>query len=193
MRSLGWEVSKPSVELDDSSRSFFVCSCSILADNVWMRCMNSLNWLMFSNGPRLKLHNKGSTSTAKKSESTILPTCLNTARAAIITAGSLVLIAFSEGTIFSCIVNLSNTAVLFRLDEGSFRAPSSPSPRSSGSPLDGPPHRITKASKPRTLIPKLAVLLKTAATTGKTSCLMVEKSKMSRIVGRQPRDLSTKE
>ena len=58
-------------------------------------------------------------------------------------------------------------------------------------PLGFPPQRITKASSARILIPKLLVLLKTVATTGKRSFLTVEKSKTESIVGRHVSALST--
>ena len=133
----------------------------------------------------------GRTSIAKNSESAILPTCLNTASAAIITAGSFVFIAFSSGIIFSCTVYLSRIALLFGF--WVFRPLAAPSRSSPASPLsDGdPPQSIAKASNPRILMPKLLVLLNTAATTGKSSFLMVEKSSVARMVGRHPSDLST--
>ena len=59
--------------------------------------------------------------------------------------------------------------------------------------LFGPPQRTLKASNPRTLIARLLVLLKTAATTGNNSFLIVGKSKTARIAERHPRDLSTME
>ena len=65
------------------------------------------------------------------------------------------------------------------------------SSESSGSPSLDPPHRVTNASSPRTLMPRLLVLLKTAATVGKSSFFMVEKSNVARMVGRHPKDLST--
>ncbi len=135
----------------------------------------------------------GRTSIAKNSESAILPTCLNTASAAIITAGSFVFIAFSNGTTFSCTVYLSRIALLFGLWVfESFAAPLRPSPSSLLSDGD-PPQSMTNASNPRILMPKLLVLLKTAATTGKSSFLMVEKSRVARTVARHPNDLSTME
>ncbi len=135
----------------------------------------------------------GRTSIAKNSESAILPTCLNTASAAIITVGSFVFIAFSNGTTFSCTVYLSRIALLFDLWVfESFAAPLRPSPSSLLSDGD-PPQSMTNASNPRILMPKLLVLLKTAATTGKSSFLMVEKSRVARTVGRHPNDLSTTE
>ncbi len=50
---------------------------------------------------------------------------------------------------------------------------------------------MTKASSPRILMPRLLVLLNTAATTGNSSFLIVEKSRVVRIVERHPSDLST--
>lgn len=176
---------------DDSSLSFRVCSFSIFDDKVLMRLMNSWNCSRFSNGPRLKLHSIGRTSIAKKSASAILPTCLKTPSAAIITAGSLVLMAFNNGTIFSCTVYLSRIVLEFIfLIFVPLAAPSSPSPSSSLLARE-PPQNMTNASNPRILMPKLLVLLNTAATTGKSSFLIVEKSNIASTVGRQPRDLST--
>lgn len=68
-------------------------------------------------------------------------------------------------------------------------APSSPS-LNSLSGFCAPPQNITNASRPLILIPKLLVLLNTAATTGKSSFLVVEKSRTAKTVGRHPKDLS---
>lgn len=57
--------------------------------------------------------------------------------------------------------------------------------------LGDPPHNVTKASMHRTLMPKLLVLLKTAATAGKKSFLIVEKSRMLSVVDMLPNALST--
>ncbi len=70
-------------EFDDSSSSFFICSSSTFDEIDLMRLMYSRNCCRLSNGPKLKLHNTGRTSMARKSESAILPTCLNTLKAAI--------------------------------------------------------------------------------------------------------------
>lgn len=171
-------------DLDVSSWSFRDCSFSIRDDNDLIKVMNSWNCCKFSNGPRLKLQRIGRTSIARKSESAILPTCLNAFRAAIMTAGSLVLMAFSRGTIFSCIVYLSSTALLEGFTRLLFRSmiPSNPSPADPFSSPE-PPQSIAKASSPRTLIPRLLVLLKTAAISGNNSFLSVEKSRTGSITG----------
>ena len=122
----------------------------------------------------------GRTSIARKSESAILPTCLKTAKAATITAGSLVLMPFRSGTTLSWTVYLSRIAL-----SGTF-VPAKLL-------LGDPPHSTLKASSPRTLIARLLVLVNTAATIGKRSFFMVEKSKMARNVAMQERDLSTSE
>ena len=54
-----------------------------------------------------------------------------------------------------------------------------------------PPHKITNASKPRTLIPRLLVLVNTEAMTGNSSFLIVEKSKTGRMTGKLRRAAST--
>jgi len=54
-----------------------------------------------------------------------------------------------------------------------------------------PPQRMTKASSPRTLIPRLDVLVKTDATMGNSSFLIVLKSRIGRIIGRLRRAAST--
>ena len=56
-----------------------------------------------------------------------------------------------------------------------------------------PPHKVLSASRPLILIPKLLVLLKTAAMIGKTSFLMVEKSRDDNMTGSVPRAASTTE
>lgn len=91
-----------------SSCSFLVCSSSTRADNDLIRSMNCLNCSRFSSGPRLMCHNVGRISMATKSASATCPTTLHTFRAAIMTAGSFVLIALMSGMIFSCIVYLSS-------------------------------------------------------------------------------------
>lgn len=189
--SFDMEIDEFPLLFDDSSLNFRVCSCSIFDDKVLIRLMNSWNCSRFSNGPRLKLHSIGRTSIAKKSASAILPTCLKTPSAAIITAGSLVLMAFNNGTTFSCTVYLSRIVLeFFFLIFAPLAAPSSPSPSSSLLARE-PPQNMTNASNPRILMPKLLVLLNTAATTGKSSFLIVEKSNIASTVGRQLRDLST--
>ena len=190
MSSLDLDTSLAEPELDRSC-NFLICSCSILVESFLIRAMNSWNCCRFSSGPRLKLQRIGSASIAKNSVSAILPTCLKTARAAIMTAGSFVFMAFKRGTTFSCTVYLSSTALLLAFDFlGSAVAPS----RSSLVPApsrEDPPQRITKASSPRTLMPRLLVLLNTVATIGKTSFLIVEKSIVASTVERHPKDLST--
>lgn len=103
------------------------------------------------------------------------------------TAGSFVLIPLIRGTIFSCMVYLSSAVELLFLLV--FIIPSRPSLLAFGS--DEPPQRITKASRPRTLMPRLLVLLKTEAMTGNRSFLMVEKSSTGRITGKLRREAST--
>ena len=184
MRSVERVVSKPLVELEASSRSLRVCSSSIFCEMALVRSMYSLNCCRLSKGPRLKLQRIGRTSKARKSVSAIWPTCLKTARAAIMTVGSFVLIALRRGTIFSWTVYLSRMALLLVMDfEVEERM------------VEGglPPQRITKASRPRTLMARLLVLLKMVATRGKSSFLMVEKSRTGRMMGSMLRDLSTRE
>ena len=143
--------------------------------------MYSLNCCRLRRGPKPKFHIKGKTSVAKNSVSAILPTSLRTFNAAIITAGSFVFIPFNKGTIFSWTVYLSNIALL-----GAF-----PSLGKGPSGLGFPPQSTTKASSPRTLIAKLLVLVNTAATTGNSSFLIVEKSRTDSMIGRHESDLST--
>jgi len=163
------------------SCSFRDCSDSTRAERLLMSSMKAWNCCRLSRGPRLMLHNTGRTSIATKSASTTVPTCRRTLRDANATAGSLVLIPLMRGTIFSCIVYLSRA-----VDELCFFAfvaiPSRPSLPPGASLL--PPHSTTKASSPRTLIPRLLVLLKTAAITGNSSFFIVEKSMTGSILGR---------
>lgn len=180
IRSFERGLSNPFVEFEASSLSFLVCSCSILEDKLLMRVIYSWNCCRLSSGPRLKLHSMGRASMARKSVSASLPTCWKTCKAAMITAGSLVFIPLRSGTTFSWTVYLSRIEVL-----GVFN--------SRVVPLGFPPQRITKASRARTLIPRLLVLLKTAATMGNRSFLTVEKSKTESTVGRHVRALSTSE
>jgi hypothetical protein len=88
------------------------------------------------------LHRTGRISIATNSASAALPTTLNTCSAANMTAGSLVLMALTKGTIFSCIVYLSRA-----VDDDVFLLscvkPSRPS--SSSAPSADPPQRITNA------------------------------------------------
>ena len=145
MRSFDLVWSTDPVEVEEISLSFLICSCSIRADRLLMRFMKAWNCWRLSSGPRLKLHKIGNASMARNSASAILPTCLKTARAAIITAGSFVFIALSKGTTFSWTVYLSSTALLFDLDFlVSLIAPFRSSPRSELSSLE-PPQRITNA------------------------------------------------
>lgn len=124
------------------------------------------------------LQSSGSISSATKSPSATLPTTFRTFRAAIMTAGSLVLMALIRGMIFSCMVNLSRAVE----DVAFFCSVASPSKPSS--PLPAPPQSVTKASKPRTLMARLLVLLKIVAMTGKSSPLMVLKSNTGRTTGK---------
>lgn len=132
----------------------------------------------------------GKISMATKSTSALSPTTRKTSRAAIITAGSFVLMALIRGTIFSCMVYLSRA-----LDDDVFFFFSGPNPsRPSSTSIASlePPQRMTKARQPRTFIAKLLVLLKTAAITGKSSFLIVLKSRTGRITGRPRKAASTK-
>lgn len=87
---------------------------------------------------------------------------------------------------------LSKIAVLEGLDFGS-------TPKSERSSLLAefrpgvPPQRVWKASRPLIFIPMLLVLLNTAAITGKSSFLVVEKSRTGSIVGKVLRDTSMTE
>lgn len=149
-----------------------------------MSSINCWNCFKFRRGPRLMLHRIGRMSMATKSASAACPTTRRTFKAAIITAGSFVLIALINGMIFSCIVYLSNA-----VEEDVFLLvkPSNPS---SAMSLD-PPQRMTKACKPLTLIARLLVLLKMDATTGNNSFLMVLKSSTGKIVGSDRNAAST--
>lgn len=171
----------PPLVAADSCWSFSVCSSSTLLERVLINSMNDWNCLRSSKGPRLMFQRIGRMSTATKSASATSPTTLRTFRAATITAGSFVLIALIRGTIFSCMVYLSSTLeddVFFF----SLPIPSRPSAAPDGSLL--PPHRKTNACRPRTLMARLLVLLKTVAMTGKSSFLMVLKSSTDRTIGR---------
>ena len=166
IRSVGAEDVANSLVLPDSAakaRNLRVCSDSMRPEVVLMSSMNCVNCAMLSSGPNANAHRMGSTSVARKSASAICPICLNAARAAIMTAGSFVFMAFMSGTIFSWTVYLSRIADLAPDDESS----------SVSFSLD-PPQRITNASRPRTLMARLLVRENTAATTGKSSFLMVE-------------------
>jgi len=134
------------------------------------------------------LHRIGRISIATKSASAILPITFNTFRAAIMTAGSFVLITLIRGTIFSCMVNLSRAVE----EDVFFLSVSYPSKTSSLSRSFEPPQRVTKACRPLTLIARLLVLLKIAATTGNSSFLMVLKSRTGKTVGRLRSAASTR-
>jgi hypothetical protein len=135
------------------------------------------------------LHRIGNMSIATKSASATPPTWRITLRAAIATAGSFVLIPLIKGMIFSCIVYLSRAEDELFLLALLFMTPSRPSLLDAGS-VEAP-QRIANASKPRTLIPRLLVLVKTEAITGNSSFLMVEKSRTGRMIGRLLSDAST--
>lgn len=124
-------------------------------------------------------HNIGRISMATNSASAILPTTRSTFSAAIITAGSLVLMTLISGTIFSCIVYLSSA---LEDDDFALRSLSPSRPSSSFGSLE-PPHSITNACNPLTLIARLFVRLKIVAMTGKSSFFMVLKSSTGRITG----------
>lgn len=171
--------------IPDSSESFLVRSASTREDKLLMRSMKAWNWLRSSSGPKLMLHKTGRISIATNSSSATRPTCRRTFKAAIATAGSFVLIPLIKGSIFSCIVYLSSAVELLFLLVS--RTPSRPSFAGS----DEPPQRMTNASRPRTLMPRLLVLLKTDAMTGKSSFLIVEKSSTGRTTGKLRREAST--
>lgn len=171
------------------SCSFLDCSASTRADKLFINSMKAWNCCKFNKGPRLMLQRTGRTSIATKSASTTLPTCRSTFKDAIATAGSFVLIPFISGTIFSCIVYLSNAVEELFLFESEAPIPSSPSLLEAESLF--PPQSTTKASSPLTLIPRLLVLLKTEAMIGKSSFLMVEKSITGRITGKLLNEAST--
>lgn len=152
--------------------------------------MKVWNCFKSSNGPKLMFQRIGRMSIATNSASATSPITLKTLRAATMTAGSFVLIALISGIIFSCIVYLSRA-----LDDDVFfflspLKPSRPSPWFSG--WDDPPHRMAKACSPRTLMARLFVLLKTVAMTGKSSFLMVLKSRIGKIAGSPRMATSTK-
>jgi len=172
----------------DSSCSFFVCSASTLEDKLFIKSIKAWNCFKSRRGPKLILHRTGRMSMATKSASAIVPTCRNTLSAAIATAGSFVLIALIRGTIFSCIVYLSRAVeeLVFLL---LVMIPSRPSLLAPAS--FEPPQSITNASRPRTLIPRLLVFVKTDAMTGKSSFFIVEKSRTGRMVGRLRNEAST--
>lgn len=159
----------------DSSCNFFVCSVSTRTDRLLISSIKAWNCCRFSNGPKLIFHNIGRISMATKSASAMVPICLRTFSAAIATAGSFVLIARISGTIFSCIVYLSRGVEVFFLVAP---IPSRPSLLEAGS--FEPPQRTTKASRPRTLIPRLLVFVNTEAITGNSSFFMVEKSRIGK-------------
>lgn len=147
-----------------------------------IKSMKSWNCFRSNSGPKLKLQRTGRISMATKSTSTTTPTWRRTLSAAIPTAGSLVLIPLIKGTIFSCMVYLSRAVDELFLLALILLIPSSPSLLDAGS--FEPPQRITKASRPRTLIPRLLVLVKTEEMTGNNSFLMVEKSSTGKKIGR---------
>lgn len=179
----------PEPFVPESSCSFLVCSVSTRDERLLMRSMNDWNCFRSRSGPKLMLHNTGRMSKATKSASATPPTCLKTLSAAIATAGSFVLIALMRGRIFSCIVYLSKAVEeLFLLALG-FMIPSRPSLLDAGSFV--PPQSVTNASNPRTLIPRLLVLVKTEAMTGNSSFLIVEKSSTGRTIGRLRSEAST--
>lgn len=172
--------------LPESSWSFFVCSCSTFVLRPLIKSMKAWNCLRSSNGPRLMLHKIGRISIAIKSVSASELTCCKTFRAASITAGSFVLIPRMRGTIFSCIVYLSSALMADFSFFLPFCGTNPDRPSSVEEVIESvvPPHKTTKASSPLTLIPRLEVLLNTAATTGNSSFFIVLKSSTGRITGR---------
>jgi hypothetical protein len=172
----------------DISWSFLVCSDSTRVERFLMSSMKDWNCCRLSRGPKLMLHKMGRMSMATNSVSAMPPICLRTFKAATATAGSFVFIARISGTIFSCMVYLSSGVDVVFLVVAAI--PSSPSLLAAGSLV--PPHRMTNASKPRTLIPKLLVLVKTDAITGKSSFFMVEKSRIGRTTGKVRSAASTR-
>lgn len=125
----------------ESSCNFLVCSSSTLRDSVLMRSMKDWNCLRLRSGPKLMLHRIGRISMATKSASAVCPTTYIRSRAAIMTAGSFVLMPLTKGTIFSCMVYLSRA-----LDDDVFLVPSKPlRPASSALESLEPPQRTTKA------------------------------------------------
>lgn len=169
------------VVVPPSSCSLRVCSSSTRRERLLINSMKDWNCLRFRRGPRLILQRIGKRSMATKSASATPPTIRSTSKAATMTAGSFVLIALIRGTIFSCIVYLSRA-----LDDEVLLTPLRPS----SSPFV-PPQRMTKARRPRTLMARLFVLLKTVAITGKSSFLMVLKSRTGKTTGRLRRAAST--
>lgn len=177
------------LEVPDSSCSFLVCSSSTRLESSLISAMNVWNCFKSNSGPKLMLHSTGRMSIATKSASATCPTIRKTFKAAIMTAGSFVLIALIRGTIFSCMVYLSRAVD----DEVFLFSCSSPlRPSSLAASLD-PPHRTTNDCKPRTLIAKLFVLLKTVATTGNNSFLIVLKSSAGKTLGKVLKAASTME
>ncbi|KIH90263.1 hypothetical protein SPBR_00315 [Sporothrix brasiliensis 5110] len=168
----------------DSSCSLRTCSSSTRDDSVLISFINAWNCFRFRSGPRLMVHSTGKSSNATKSASTMPPTTRKTFRASIITAGSLVLMPLISGTIFSCMVYLSSAVDVDVPRLGSLPlSPSRPSPPPSSVLSGEPPHRMTNACRPRILIARLLVLLKMAATTGNSSCLIVLKSSTGSMAG----------
>lgn len=179
--------------LPESSWSFFVCSCSTLVLRLLIKSIKAWNCLRSSNGPRLMFHKIGRISIAMNSVSASELTCCRTLRAASITAGSFVLIPRMRGMIFSCIVYLSSALMADFSFFLPFCGANPDRPSSAEEVIESvvPPHKTTKASRPLTLIPRLEVLLNTAATTGNSSFFIVLKSSTGSITGRLRRAAST--
>lgn len=179
---------------EESDCNFFICCCSTFEERDLIRSMKPPNCWTLRRGPRLKFHSVGMISSAMNSVSAIWPTCRNTFRAAIITAGSFVLMAFSRGTSLSWTVYLSRIDAEPDLDcWGLLDIPTKSPPEVEGSSFMDPPHKITNDSKPRTLIARLLVLVKTEAIGGKMSSFTVEKSRIGNITGRHRIEASTRE
>lgn len=173
-----------------SSASLLECSCSTLEPRLLISSMNCWNCLRSRSGPNAMAQRSGMISNAMKSVSASVPACLRTLSAASITAGSFVFIPLISGTIFSCMVYLSST-LMADFAFLSWVKPERPSSVGVGGRDADPPQRVTKASRPRTLMPREEVFEKTEAMTGKSSFLMVVKSSTGRTICKERKAAST--
>ncbi|CUS06989.1 unnamed protein product [Tuber aestivum] len=146
-----------------SSRNFRICSASILELTCRTTSINAVNCSTPNRGPKLILQRHGRISMATTSLSHVLPMTLNTSSAAILTAGSLVLIPRNSGISFSWMVAAAAGE-----------------------------QSTLNASSPRILIPRDEVFVNTAATAGNTSFFRVGKSSFGRSVGMERRARSCK-